>query len=194
VITPIATLPPSGTVILEDEFDAVLGTNWLVWGQPRPVIEQGFGDNYLSLKSPIAADAGVTSKAEFALEPDVEMNFRAQLQPGYSQYPLIFSWDPKQHVREPGNNEPGVLQVEISLDKVMISSALTSEQCVASIRGVDVHDYLLRIVGDNAVDLYVDGEAQPVCALTDIGMQAPIVGRITFRWMGLVSSVMVTSP
>ena len=181
-------------MIIDEEFNTILAMNWNIWGEPRPIIEQGFGDNFLSLTATNPGDAGVTSKEDFVLQPGVEIDFGAQLQPGYSQYVLVFSWDPNQFVRQPGNNEPGVLQMEVSADKVTIKSALTIEMCVASIRGADAHDFSFRILDDNRVALYIDNLDEPVCTLVDIGMDAPIVGRITFRSMGLVSYVYVASP
>jgi hypothetical protein len=181
-------------VILDEKFDSILAENWRVWGKPRPIIESGFGDNYLSLTSTASGEAGVSSKAEFMLEPGLEMSFGGQLQPGFQNYQLVFSWDPLQYERGPENTDPGVIQMEISRDKVVISAALTKERCVADVAGVEAHDYLVRVLGDFEVALYLDGEAEPVCTLTDIGMEAPIVGSITFRDMGLVSYVKVASP
>jgi hypothetical protein len=194
-ITPVVTLLPSAAdAILEDPFDSTLALYWRVWGKPRPIIEQGFGDNYLSLTATNTGDAGVTSKAEFPLNPGYEMGFGAQLQPGYSQYMLVFNWDPQQFVREPGENEPGVLQLEITSNDVVIKAALTNDRCEASLRGSEAHNYLLKVLGEKSVELYVDDGAEPACVLTDIGLEAPITGRITFRGMGLVTNVSVVGP
>ncbi len=191
-ITPTGTLePPVTGMILEDQFDSTLALNWRVWGSPRPIIEHGFGDNYLSLTATNTADAGVTSKIDFPLNAGVEMSFGAQLQPGYTQYTLIFNWDPPQFVREPGNNEPGILQVEISINEVVVRAALTNDRCEAPVRGSEAHDYLLRVLEEKSVALHVDESTEPVCTLTDIGLEAPITGRVTFRGMGLVTRVLV---
>lgn len=195
LITPTDTeLSPPVYTIIDDEFDTSLALNWRAWGKPRPVIDQGFGDNFLSLKSINPADAGVTSKADFILQSGVDMGFGAQLQPGYSNFMLIFSWDPDPYVRDVGQDDPGLLQVEISQDEIVIKAALTNERCVGSVRGTDAHNYKLSVLDSNRVDLFIDDGGEPVCSLVDIGMQAPIAGRITFRAMGLVSYVLVTGP
>jgi hypothetical protein len=116
------------------------------------------------------------------------------LQPGYSQYHLVFSWDPLQYERGPDNTEPGVIQLEIYEGIVALSTALTEERCEAIITGVEPHYYLIRILGIYEMALYLDGGTQPACMIYDIGIEAPIVGRITFRDMGLVSYVTVASP
>jgi len=193
-ITPSATLAtPEHNIILEEEFESILADNWSVWGKPHPLIERGFGDNYLSLTSTGSAEAGVSSKAEFPIEPGLEIVFDAQLQPVYPQYALVFSWDPLQFVRTPGNNEPGVIQLEIYNEKVVLRTALTNGRCDAPVPGVNDHVYKILVREEYVVELYIDDEDQPVCKIENFGLEASIPGRITFRDMGLVSSVFVIS-
>ena len=42
--------------------------------------------------------------------------------------------------------------------------------------------------------MYLDGDSHPACTITDIGFETPIIGRITFRGMGLVTHVRVAKP
>jgi len=173
-------------VLFFDEFNSDLNNQWKVWGDPRPKISRGPGDNWLDLAvSETLGSAGITSKQELKNEAGVEFIIKGQLNTSYSQYALYFDWDPVQVQRGPGNIDPGIIHLEIQKSKAILETPLTKNQCSVDINGSQSHTYRLRIAG-RGVELVVDN--QPACGSPDMGL-ASTSGRISFTGIGWITRV-----
>jgi uncharacterized Zn finger protein (UPF0148 family) len=197
-ISPTAsTVPETGEslVLFEDEFDGTLSAFWRGWGNPRPKISTGPGDNWLDLTaSEDYGSGGVTSREYIVIHPGVEIIFRGQLNQSYPQYKVIFDWDPLQYDRGPANQDPGVIHFELLKNKIILSTQLTNSRCEKELDGVLTHTYRFRILEGQGLDLFLDeDDITPVCQIADIGL-APVPGTITFTGLGWITSVKVTEP
>ncbi len=193
-VTPTAGLSstsPAESVIFEDHFDDTLSTNWKSWGDPRAALKKGFGDSWLDLKAADRpGDAGVTSKEEISNLPGIKIEYEAQLNPSYPQYWMYFDWDPLQFVRGPENSEPTIVHLVVQKNKVLLQSPAANNSCNVILDGTTKHVYTLIFKAEKIVELIVDGNPQPGCAI-DMGV-IPVPGRITFSGNGWVTRIKVS--
>ncbi len=193
-VTPTVGLSPTSPaeiVILEDQFDDTLSTNWKSWGDPRPALKKGFGDSWLDLKAADRpGDAGVTSKVEISNSPGIKIELEAQLNPSYPQYWMYFDWDPLQFVRGPENSEPTIVHLVVQKNQVLLQSPAANNSCSVVLDGATKHVYTLIFRTEKIVELIVDGNPQPGCAI-DMGV-IPVPGRITFSGNGWVTRIKVS--
>jgi hypothetical protein len=177
---------------LEDDFDEALNVNWLAWGNPRPTIRSGFGDNWLDLKAAdVPTAAGVTSRIEIENSQNTTIEFEAQLNPGFPNFPLFFDWDPIQIRRGPENTDPTVVHLEIRKNSILMQAPAANNNCPLNMDGTKRHAYFLKFLPEKIVELYIDSSDQPVCKL-DMGI-IPVSGRISFTGNGWVTWVHVSS-
>jgi hypothetical protein len=190
-IEPAAVLSETN-VLLEDEFTENLNANWLAWGDPRPNLRKGFGDSWLDLKAADKpSEAGTTSRLEIENGPGVRIEFEAQLNPGFPQYPLIFDWDPIQFDRGPINTTPTVVHFEIRKSMAILQAPAASNICQADVDGTVKHNYTIAFSADKIVELYIDEDQTPLCHL-DMGIKS-VPGRISFTGNGWVTRILVTN-
>lgn len=190
VPTLAVTLPVS-SIWLQDDFSGALNVNWKVWGDPRPIIRNGFGDSWLDLAATDqAGSAGVTTRMEIPKEAGLKIEFEAQLNPNYLQYPLFFDFDPMPFVRGPDNIASTALRLEIQKSRLILKAPAPEVPCQKNLDGAFRHVYLLKFVTDKSVELYIDGTAEPLCQI-DLD-QAAAPGRISFTGTGWVTQISVT--
>jgi hypothetical protein len=189
---PTLTVALTTTSIwLEDDFSGPLNVNWKAWGEPMPIIRKGFGDSWLDLAATDkTGSAGATTRKEIPNAPGFEIEFEAQLNTGYIQYPLFLDWDPTQFVRGPENTEPTVLHLAIQKNRLVLQAPAADNTCQQESDGTVQHLYLLKFVSEKSVELYLDGGEQALCQL-DMGIK-PVSGRITFTGTGWVTRILVT--
>ena len=181
---------PTESTIFEDDFDEALNVNWLAWGNPRPTIRNGFGDNWLELKAAdVPSAAGVTSRVEIANSEDTTIEFAAQLNPGFPNYPLFFDWDPIQIQRGPQNPDPTVVHLEIRKNLILMQAPAANNSCPLNMDGTKHHDYFIKFLAEKIVELYIDSSEQPLCKL-NMGI-IPVSGKISFTGSGWVTLVHV---
>ena len=202
-VIPVSGIPVTGTlltstipltapaILLNDYFNGPLNVNWKAWGNPRPILRSGPGDNWLDLTATEHPEmAGVTTRMEIANAPGNVFEFEGQLNPNYVNFPLFFDWDPLQYDRGPENPNPGVLHLAIQNKQIVLQASAANNNCQKEFEGAKQHRYILKFVGDKQLALYIDGSDQPICQL-DLGIKA-IPGRISFSGTGWVSHILVT--
>ena len=200
-IPPTAELPENttqpidignGEFLLDEQFDGIITTNWLPWGNSadRTSIKKGF-DNSASLNAEDPANAGITSKDEFAFVQNSEIIFSARLQEIFETFHIVFNLDPVQKTRSEGDNDLGLLQFEIYKDKIILISSVADEKCEQPLAGADAHIYRFVFSESNSISLFIDNAGIPICEnlATEID-----VARITFRGLGYISSIKVAAP
>jgi len=196
VITPTVEVSPTSepVLIFEDDFSGALNAHWRAWGDPRPKISTGPGDNWLDLTA--AEDygsGGVTSRPEIVTAPGTEIVFRGQLNESYPQYVMFFDWDPLHYRRGPDNQDPGVIHFELHRNRLEVFAPLTRGNCEKELDGTAVHTYQMSIREGQSLELYIDGEPTPACQIADIGL-APVPGTISFTGVGWVTEVRAIGP
>jgi hypothetical protein len=188
---PVAA-PPAISALLEDDFSDALNINWKAWGEPRPTIRTGFGDSWLDLK---AADkpgqSGVTARIELANSPGSTVEFEAQLNSGYPQFPILFDWDPFQFIRGPENTEPTIVHFELRRNLAVLQAPAANNTCQTPLDGLKKHIYRIRFADEKLVELYVDSSEQPLCQI-DMGVK-PVPGNVSFSGTGWITRILVTS-
>ena len=192
-VVPVTSTTPSGaaTILLNDYFNDPLNINWKAWGNPRPILRSGPGDNWLELTAIEKPEiAGVTTRMEVASAAGNVIEFEGQLNPNYANFPLFFDWDPLQFDRGPENTNPTVLHMEILNKRIVLQTPAANNTCQKDFEGAKQHRFLLKFAGEKQVELYIDGNDQAICQL-DMGIKA-IPGRISFSGTGWVSHVLVT--
>jgi hypothetical protein len=192
ISTPaLAPISSTSSIMLEDDFNEALSTNWKTWGDPRPSIRKGFGDNWLDLK---AADkpgqSGVTSRLELENSPGNSLELEAQLNSSYPQYPLLFDWDPIQFDRGPINTTPTIVHMEIQKSMTILQTPAANNSCQTPLDGTTKHIFVIKFTADKIVELYIDSSEDPACQL-DMGIK-PVPGRISFTGTGWLTRVLVT--
>jgi uncharacterized Zn finger protein (UPF0148 family) len=185
------------TVIFEDSFDGGINSNWKPWGKAQyyPSIKRGPEGGWLELIAyENSGSAGVTSKSEINSSAGTEIEFEAQLNPNYPQFPLIFDWDPLNNPRTINSESPGVVHFEINTDKLILKSLFNQQStCTRPINGARKRKYFIKFTENQGVLMSVEGDLVEPCSIPDIG-QPSMKGRITFTGMGWVMYVRVTTP
>ncbi|MFC1878902.1 hypothetical protein ACFLZW_03205 [Chloroflexota bacterium] len=192
--TPIpGEISPQPTdILLDEQFDNQITTNWQPWGNidDRTFIKKGF-DNSASLNAENLASAGITTKKEFTFVEDFEIIFSAKLHEIFKTYQIVFNLDPAQKNRSEGDNDIGLLQLEIHKEKVVLIPSIQGEPCEKPLSGADAHTYRLVFLESNIISLFIDDSTDPICSVLGAELE---VGRITFRGLGYISSIIVTTP
>ncbi len=194
-ISPLPSLTPNtvNSILLDDSFGGTLNTNWEVWGEPRPIIRTGFNDLWLDLK---AADklgrAGVTSRIEIPNIQGVSIEFDAQLNSTYPQFPILFDWDPSYFKRGTENTEPTILHMEIRQGQIILLAPAAQDSCLYPSDGRKKHTYRLSFTETDKIRLTIDSHDPAVCDL-EYGFEST-VGRISFTGNGWISRVQVSAP
>ncbi len=192
---PVAA-PQQVFVLFDDTFDNGLAGYWRTWGSPRPLIDRGPGDAWLSLKAlEVPTAGGITSRRDFVVfnEPGAAIEFEAQLDSNYPQGRLLFDWDPlDQFERGPDNGDAGLIHLELRKDDVRLQTGMSGENCSYQVTGQTKHTYTLQVEAEQAVNLYVDGQAS-TCAISDMGLD-PMAGSISFSGLGWITRVKVSLP
>jgi hypothetical protein len=203
--TPIVTATSTITVemltqepviLLVDDFSGPLTLNWNRWGSPGAHIKPGpQNTSWLELVAQEPGAAGITSKREKPVPnaPGVVIEFDAQLNEMYPQYALTFDWDLMSYDRGPENADPGAIHLEIRRNKMQFATPMTASGCENELVGMVSHTFTLKIVDNQGVDLYLDGDGLPICRIPNMG-QDVVNGRISFSGLGWVTRVLVTEP
>ena len=203
--TPVITATSTITVemlaqqpvtLLVDDFDGLLSLNWNTWGSPRPHIKPGpQNTSWLELVAEQPGSAGITSKREIPVPnaPGVMIEFDAQLDEMFPQYTITFDWDQMSYDRGPENTDPGVIHLEIRRNKMQFGTPMTASGCESELVGTALHTFTLRIVDNQGVDLYLDGDGLPACRIPNMG-QDVVPGRISFSGLGWITHVLITGP
>ena len=196
VMTPTVEASPTSepVIIFEDDFSGALNAYWRAWGDPRPKISTGPGDNWLDLTA--AEDygsGGVTSQPEIVTAPGTEITFRGQLNESYPQYVMFFDWDPLHYRRGPDNQDPGVIHFELHRNRLVLFTPLTKANCEKELDGTTMYTYRMSIREGQSLDLYIDEELTPVCQIADIGL-APVPGKISYTGVGWITEVRAIGP
>lgn len=184
-------------IIFEDSFDGDINSHWNPWGKSQyyPSIKRGPEGGWLELIAyENSGSAGVTSKSEVISSAGIEIEFEAQLNPNYPQFPMIFDWDPLSNPRTANSKSPGVVHFEINTDKLILKTPFNQQSvCIRLINGAGKHKYFIKFTEDRGILMSVEGNPVEPCSLPNIG-QSPVKGRITFTGMGWVMYVRVTMP
>jgi hypothetical protein len=209
VVSTVATLPQPqlSVTILEDNFKDGLNLNWFTWGVPLPTIDRGPTSDWMYLKAVERSDAaGASSKPKTPIpsKAGTQIEFSASLDRIFPEAPLIFDWSligngptAVETGAESGNSvyhlDKGMVHLEIYRNNLLILNPPTNKSCEKAINGLALHSYILRFLPGPGVELYVDGEAEPVCQIVELGIdQKP--GLITFSGAGWVTYVRVMAP
>lgn len=178
--------------MLEDNFNDTLNTNWKFWGEPRPTVRKGFGDSWLDLK---AADkpnlAGITSLLQINNSPGIMIEFEAQLNPGYPNYPIYFDWDPNYFYRGPDNSEPTIVHLEIQRNLILLKTPAAKLSCQETMDGRERRMYKIIFTSADEVELLIDDNDEPLCKL-EMGI-SPTLGRISFTGTGWITRILITN-
>lgn len=189
-------VPQEVVALFDDTFDNGLAGYWRTWGSPRPLIDRGPGDAWLSLKAlDVPTSGGITSRRDFVIfnEPGAEIEFEAQLDSNYPLGVLLFDWDPlDQFERGPDNGDAGLIHLELRKGEVRLQTAMSGERCSHAITGQTMHTYAMRIETGQAIKLYIDGQATP-CSISDMGLD-PMAGSVSFSGLGWITRVKVSLP
>ncbi|MBN1146996.1 MAG: zinc ribbon domain-containing protein [Anaerolineales bacterium] len=204
IITPTATFTPTASltpslqadILIDEDFSGLLMSNWVPWGSPHPLVSSGATGNWLDLKAEMPNTAGVTSKQTVINAPGVIIEFVAQLNPTFSRYTLTFEWDPLPYRRDRSDPEdratPGALHLEIRKNRLIVAASAANNGCqIEDVAGDISHTYRFQIVEGQGVDLYLDGQLQPVCQIANMRVN-PTPGHISFTGLGWLTHVKVT--
>ncbi len=193
VITPTTALT---SLKFEDNFNGPLNkTTWKAWGDPLPKTKSG-PIPWLYLTAEIPSDAGVSLRDPLLFTPGTLIQFDARLDPAYTQFTLIFDWDPPNLVRDQGVKEPGVIHIEIRKDSITFDTPITLDGCekqAPDFDGTLPHSYQVRKLEKLGVALFIDNAPVPICAVQDMGLTLDS-GRISFSGLGWITLVRVLGP
>jgi hypothetical protein len=190
---PISGTTPLGApvILLQDDFNDPLNIKWKAWGNPRPVIRSGPGDNWMELTATEKPEtAGVTARASIANSPGNVIEFVGLVNPNYTNFPLFFDWDPLQFDRGPENTSLTVLHLKIQSTRIVFQAPAANNTCQKEFDGAKQHTITIKFIGEKKVELYIDGNEQAICQL-DMGIKA-VSGRISFTGTGWVTRILVT--
>ena len=181
--TLLPTPTTQATTVIEEDFETDLGQNWIVWGTPEPQVVQGL-TNFLDLDAAPRA-AGVTSKALFALSPNMQISFEAALKDSTPDDILSMDWDPVEVIRQPGE-APAPLHLDLGEDGfTLVVSGITV--CREPIPDNNNHTYTIQL-DINLISLQVDGDQVCPPVTIDIPLGE---GRIAFAGRGRIDNILV---
>ena len=149
---------------------------------------------YLTAETP--SDAGVSLRDTLLFTPGTQIQFDAQLDPSFTQFTLIFDWDPPNLIRDRGVKEPGVIHIEIYKDRLTFDTPVTLDGCESKAPDFDgtlPHSYKVRKLEKLGVALFIDNAVDPICTVQDMGLTLDS-GRISFSGLGWITLVRVLGP
>jgi hypothetical protein len=184
------TLPqPSGTTLLQENFDEPLPSNWVTWGTPEAQIIEPTGNPFASL-SGAAGGAGITSKRAFNLRQGLDILFTTLLISPKPEEPLVFDLDLGDGARNPGE-EPGMMRIKISLGKVIVESSQFDTPCEGQLVTQPEHVVRIRILNQNEITVAVDNNV--ICSVDDLVFEPPSV-TLSLSGIGWIDNVQVLRP
>jgi hypothetical protein len=198
-ILPMASptvAPAQTTVLFEDTFDNAWREHWIPWGNPWPNTGNILGDAFISLTADDPpGSAGMTSLPGFTIlnAPGTEIEFEAAMDERYRGGVLILDWDLLNYKRGPENLDSGVIRLEVRLQGLILRTKTSREKCEVPVDAVRKHTYILRIVSDQGIELYLDDDPEYLCQLPPMALD-PRPGTISFTGRGTLTRVRVSVP
>ena len=198
--TPTRLMPPSSTpipipVLLADEFNQPLDTNWETWGVPNltPVIT---GSTQALLVNATNINSGGISSlnTQITLTPDLFISFTADVDYLDDQAAVLrFAWSPGTATPPEMTDElPLVLLIDSrQLTVQIIKEDGTPASCRYSLEDA-AHTYRIDIGRDMLLTISVDGNRICSDVLAPLPQSSLPVGRIHFSGRGLIDSIYVS--
>lgn len=162
----------------------------------HPVVSHGIIDE-LQLKNPVVGEAGIVSHPNFPIPiaPGVVVEFTAHLDSLFTQNSIVFDWNPIQVRPDKNFTISGWIRLRIQKEKVTLSgNQVPGNSCETANNGAGLHIYRLRIIAGRGVELYLDDQVQPACAIAPIGLPDNAPGSIAFTGLGWIVQVKAVGP